>query len=87
MVKQIEFTKGHGTGNDFVLVLDADALNAIAQDSSLQTLLVRRASTGLPTVLTPHPLEAARLLGCTLAQVQSDRCAAAQRLAVRAADS
>lgn len=25
MVNQIEFTKGHGTGNDFVLVLDADA--------------------------------------------------------------
>jgi hydroxyethylthiazole kinase-like uncharacterized protein yjeF len=65
------------------LVLDADALNAIAQDSSLQTLLVRRASAGLPTVLTPHPLEAARLLGCTLAQVQSDRCAAAQSLAQR----
>ena len=65
------------------LVLDADALNAIAQDSGLQTLLVRRASAGLPTVLTPHPLEAARLLGCSVAQVQSDRCAAAQRLAQR----
>jgi hypothetical protein len=65
------------------LVLDADALNTIAQDSGLQTLLVRRASAGLPTVLTPHPLEAARLLGCTLAQVQSDRCAAAQSLAQR----
>jgi hydroxyethylthiazole kinase-like uncharacterized protein yjeF len=65
------------------LVLDADALNAIAQDSGLQTLLVRRASACLPTVLTPHPLEAARLLGCSVAQVQSDRCAAAQRLAQR----
>jgi hydroxyethylthiazole kinase-like uncharacterized protein yjeF len=65
------------------LVLDADALNAIAQDSGLQTLLVRRASACLPTVLTPHPLEAARLLACSVAQVQSDRCAAAQRLAQR----
>ena len=31
----------------------------------------RRAS--LPTVLTPHPLEAARLLGCTVLEVQTDR--------------
>ena len=65
------------------LVLDADALNAIAQDSALQTLLARRASVGLATVLTPHPLEAARLLGCAVAQVQKDRLAAAQQLAQR----
>ena len=65
------------------LVLDADALNAIAQDSALQTLLARRASAGLATVLTPHPLEAARLLDCAVAQVQKDRLAAAQQLAQR----
>jgi len=65
------------------LVLDADALNAIANDTALQTLLQRRAKAHLPTVLTPHPLEAARLLACTVAQVQSDRCAAAQQLAQR----
>jgi hypothetical protein len=65
------------------LVLDADALNAIAQDSALQTLLARRASAGLTTVLTPHPLEAARLLGCTVEQLQMDRLAAAQELAQR----
>ena len=63
------------------LVLDADALNAIANDTALQTLLQRRAKAHLPTVLTPHPLEAARLLACTVAQVQSNRCAAAQQLA------
>jgi NAD(P)H-hydrate repair Nnr-like enzyme with NAD(P)H-hydrate dehydratase domain len=34
-------------------------------------------------VLTPHPLEAARLLGCTAAEVQHDRLAAAQQLAQR----
>lgn len=60
------------------LVLDADALNVLAADLSLQRLLTRRAS---PTVLTPHPLEAARLLGTTVAAVQADRLAAAQRLA------
>jgi hydroxyethylthiazole kinase-like uncharacterized protein yjeF len=65
------------------LVLDADALNAIAADVSLQTLLAARAGRGLPTVLTPHPLEAARLLGRTTADVQSDRLAAARALAVR----
>ena len=31
MVNQIEFTKGHGTGNDFVLVLDADAELRLSQ--------------------------------------------------------
>ena len=63
------------------LVLDADALNAIATDPSLQTLLRQRAQRQAPTVLTPHPLEAARLLGQTTAAVQADRLHAAQQLA------
>lgn len=55
-------------------VLDADALNALAAGE------VRG---GLPprTVLTPHPGEAARLLGLTTAQVQQDRVQAARLLA------
>ena len=65
------------------LVLDADALNAIAVDSALQTLLVARASRGLATVLTPHPLEAARLLGSKAADVQADRLQAAVAIAHR----
>jgi len=60
------------------LVLDADALNAIAQDPVLQTLLKQRTA---PTIITPHPLEAARLLNCSSAHVQQDRLAAAQQLA------
>jgi ADP-dependent NAD(P)H-hydrate dehydratase / NAD(P)H-hydrate epimerase len=63
------------------LVLDADALNAIGQDSALQTLLSARATRNYATLLTPHPLEAARLLGCTTAQVQGSRLHAAQQLA------
>jgi len=63
------------------LVLDADALNSIANDSALQTLLRARSERDRQTVLTPHPLEAARLLGCTAAAVQHDRLAAAQQLA------
>jgi hydroxyethylthiazole kinase-like uncharacterized protein yjeF len=66
------------------LLLDADALNAIAADAALQTLLAARADRALPTVLTPHPLEAARLLGLTgAAAVQADRLAAADTLARR----
>lgn len=65
------------------LVLDADALNAIAMDATLQALLVSRNDRQASTVLTPHPLEAARLLDCTAMQVQQDRLAAANRLAQR----
>lgn len=63
------------------LVLDADALNAIAQDSTLARLLQQRATRQRATVLTPHPLEAARLLGCSSTEVQRDRLHAAQALA------
>ena len=65
------------------LVLDADALNAIAVDTSLQTLLVARSKRKLQTILTPHPLEAARLLGVPTAQVQADRLLSTQQLADR----
>ncbi len=70
------------------LVLDADALNAIAADTALQTQLQARARRHLnSTVLTPHPLEAARLLAsvrqtaCTAADVQADRLDSAKQLA------
>jgi len=63
------------------LVLDADALNAIASDSSLQNLLRQRAARQRPTVITPHPLEAARLLGCRSTDIQADRLQAARQLA------
>ncbi|MGN6529790.1 MAG: NAD(P)H-hydrate dehydratase [Burkholderiaceae bacterium] len=63
------------------LVLDADALNAIARDEALRAQLRHRGERGAPTILTPHPLEAARLLGASAAEVQADRLAAARRLA------
>jgi hydroxyethylthiazole kinase-like uncharacterized protein yjeF len=66
------------------LVLDADALNAIAADAQLQALLKARGRRGdRRTVLTPHPLEAARLLATDTAAVQSDRLRAARELASR----
>lgn len=60
------------------LVLDADALNALAADSALLALLQHRRA---PSLLTPHPLEAARLLGVTAQDVQAHRPHAAQSLA------
>ncbi len=65
------------------LVLDADALNAIASDTALQSLLLARSTRGYATLITPHPLEAARLLGSTTARVQAHRLQAAQQLAER----
>ena len=67
------------------LVLDADGLNALAQDARLQSLLRARAKASgqLTTVITPHPLEAARLLGCTTQEVQQDRLHAALALSDR----
>ncbi|ANH68384.1 bifunctional ADP-dependent NAD(P)H-hydrate dehydratase/NAD(P)H-hydrate epimerase [Mitsuaria sp. 7] len=66
------------------VVLDADALNLVAADETLQHALRRRATHGWPTILTPHPLEAARLLGLpSAAGVQADRLDAATQLAMR----
>lgn len=62
------------------LVVDADALNLIAVESGLQQKLSRRTAA---TILTPHPLEAARLLGVSSADIQADRLAAARDLAQR----
>lgn len=65
------------------LVIDADALNAIAKDAALQALLKARTQRQHTSVLTPHPLEAARLLGVSTAEIQLDRLKAAQALANR----
>lgn len=62
------------------LLLDADALNLLAHDIRLQSMLIDRAT---PAILTPHPAEAARLLGCSTAIVQADRILAAKTLAQR----
>lgn len=62
------------------LVLDADGLNRLAVDAELQESLRSRP---IPAILTPHPMEAARLLGTEVAAVQRDRIASAQELAQR----
>lgn len=59
---------------DMPVVIDADGLNSIA--GRLGMLKKRRAGA----VLTPHPGEAARLLGMSASSVQSDRVAAAKKI-------
>lgn len=63
------------------VVIDADALNSIASDSALQSALKLRSACAWVTVLTPHPLEAARLLGWGSDHVQQDRLLAASQMA------
>ncbi|MGB8328618.1 MAG: NAD(P)H-hydrate dehydratase [Polyangiales bacterium] len=73
---------GHAWASAFALhapvptVIDADGLTNLGQ-AGLSTL--QRAAA--PRILTPHPGEAARLLGRSSAAVQSDRYAAAEALA------
>jgi len=62
------------------LVLDADALNLVAAHPELTLLLRDRKA---PAILTPHPAEAARLLGCGSHDVQQDRIGSALVLASR----
>lgn len=69
------------------LLLDADALNLVARRTDLADRLRARAlpptAAGSPTILTPHPAEAARLLHQNAEEVQADRAAAAVALATR----
>ncbi|GAB4533901.1 MAG: NAD(P)H-hydrate dehydratase [Haliangiales bacterium] len=62
---------------DIPMVLDADALNHIG--TQLDLVAAARA----PVIMTPHPGEAARLLGSTSAEVQKDRVGAARAIAAR----
>jgi len=62
-------------GADWGLVLDADALNVCAGDSELRREIPRR------SVLTPHPLEAARLARVEVSGIERDRLASARTMA------
>jgi len=63
------------------IVLDADGLNALAQNPGI--LAGRPEDPRAPLILTPHPGEAARLLGTSIADVQSNRIASVCELARR----
>jgi len=59
------------------LVLDADALVLLAENTELRQALAAREHA---TLLTPHPGEAAALLACSVADVQADRIASALQI-------
>lgn len=65
------------TASEQPILLDADALNLIAQHQDLA-----QAVHAYPhKIITPHPTEAARLLGVSTAQIQANREQAARQLA------
>ncbi len=57
------------------IVLDADGINAVAKH------ILKRERETPPLILTPHPMEMARLLHCSVDEVQADRESAATRAA------
>lgn len=59
------------------VVLDADALNMLATDETVQHQLKQRSSL---TVLTPHPGEAGRLLDVSPAEIQQNRLTSSLKL-------
>ena len=71
---------GRALSTSLPLVIDADGLNLIAAEAPLQTRLAQR---NAPTLLTPHPLEAARLLNTNAETIQADRLAAANSITRR----
>jgi hydroxyethylthiazole kinase-like uncharacterized protein yjeF len=76
--ERAETLLGAVLASDIPCVLDADALNLVAQNEDLRKACARRAAD---TLLTPHPAEAGRLLAETTAHVQADRLKAARALA------
>ncbi|MED7788261.1 NAD(P)H-hydrate dehydratase [Francisella sp. 19X1-34] len=58
-------------------VFDADALNIISTNKQVREKFINLKNK----IITPHPAEAARLLGCTTNEIQEDRFAAVRALA------
>ncbi len=65
---------------DLPLILDADALNLIAAHADIADQLKSRKAAN---ILTPHPAEAGRLLGCSNHEIQQDRIGSAQVISSR----
>src|SRR6202012_2822783 len=79
-----EFVRGFVERVTLPMVIDADALNALAGYPSLLRDVVKKAEmAGKPRtiVLTPHPGEMARLAGMTVKEVEANRIGLARRFA------
>lgn len=68
--------------HDKTLILDADALNLLAQkeESALAAIHKTLQANRNQWILTPHPGEAARLLNCSVQEIQNDRVGAIHQL-------
>jgi hydroxyethylthiazole kinase-like uncharacterized protein yjeF len=75
--ERAETLVGAALASDIPCVLDADALNLMAENEDLKSACARRRAD---TLLTPHPAEAARMLGSSTADVQRNRIQAARKL-------
>lgn len=73
----VEFVSALVSSSPFPVVLDADALWALARAGDMAT------EPAAPLVLTPHPGELSHLLGESVADIQRDRVAAARGAAQR----
>lgn len=62
------------------ILLDADALNIIAEQPTLLGQIDKR---NIPTIMTPHPGEASRLLGCSIEEIQTNRVQAALDISIK----
>lgn len=65
-------------GREQPMVIDADGLNLMAEDPALGRQCARRSG---PTIITPHPGEASRLLDLSVEHIQSHRQQCTQQLA------
>src|SRR3954464_1713534 len=75
--ERAETLVGAALASELPCVLDADALNLIAESEDLRHACARRRAE---TIVTPHPAEAARLLAESTAAVQADRVKSARAL-------
>jgi hydroxyethylthiazole kinase-like uncharacterized protein yjeF len=75
--ERAETLLGAVLASEIACVLDADALNLIAENEVLRKACARRSAD---TLVTPHPAEAARLLVQKTSDVQADRLGAAKNL-------
>lgn len=60
------------------VVMDADGLNLIARHKEMMRMAMKAEGR---LIITPHPGEAARLLGCSVAEIQEDRVSSVKKLA------
>ncbi|HZM35562.1 MAG TPA: NAD(P)H-hydrate dehydratase [Burkholderiales bacterium] len=75
--ERAETVLGAALASDIPCVLDADGLNLLSQNPSFREACAHRTAQ---TIVTPHPAEAARLLGSNVAAVQDDRVKAARMI-------